>query len=143
MGGNASVHSAPRVLPIGYRVALVLPLAYGVYLALHHFGRWLGEPGVGAYFYLVSAAFYLLPCVLYAVGGVLVMRAGPHRRAWFVLLACGAATCVWLVIASLSLGIKVSGVFDYASFVLEPVVVLVYLLVLAGAHLMHSPSRLG
>lgn len=144
MNGHMSARLGPRSLPVGYRVALVLPLAYGVYVALWDgFGWRLGEPGWSLSSLLGSALIYLVPCVLYAVAAVLVLRARPQRRLWLVLLACTVTVGVCLVPIHLSLGVRFDGVLGLVTYLLEPLFVPLYLIVLAVVHLLDSAPDHG
>jgi len=144
MNGHMSARLGPSTLPVGYRVALVLPLAYGVYIALWDGYGWrLGEPGWSLWSFLGSAAVYLVPCLLYVVAGVLVLRARPQRRSWLLLLACTVAVCAYLVPVYLALGIRFDGALDQVSYLLEPLFAPLYLIVLAVVHLLDSSPDHG
>jgi hypothetical protein len=144
MTGHMSVRLGPCSLPVGYRVALVVPLAFGVYIALWDgFGWRLGDPGWSFSSFLVAAAFWLVPCVLYVAAAVLVLRARPQRRLWLVLLACTVAVCAILAIAYLSMGVRFDGAPALISYLLEPLFVPLYLIVLAVVHLFDSSLDRG
>ena len=135
MNGDMSLNWAPGRVPLGYRVALVLPLAYGVWSTLWNGYGWrLGDLDWSLWFLLGSGAVYLLPCVLYVVAAVLVLRARPQRRAWLVLLACTFVVCAYLVPVNLSLGIRFPGALGLVSYLLEPLFIPLYLIVLAIVH---------
>jgi len=116
------------------RSALVLPLAYGVFVALRGMAWALGEPGQDPSFYLGSAAIWLSPGVAYAIAGALQLRGGRHRTVWLILLVCGVALGVLYLTVPLQLGVEFTDYFDRASFALEPLIP-IYLAALAAVHL--------
>jgi hypothetical protein len=71
-------------------VLLVLGAAGNLYVLLVS----LGEPGQAAGYYAVNTAIYLVPAVLYAAAAALATTGRGRRRAWQLLLVCGAALSI-------------------------------------------------
>lgn len=130
-----------RHLPKPYRNLILLPLAYGVCVAVRGAGWTLAESGQALSFYLVNTAISLAPGVVYGAAAILFLLGWRRPVAWLVLLAGGVALVLIPLASVFQLGLEDASYLDYAGFLLEPMLLPLYLTVLAAIEVRRRDAK--